>query len=438
MSAAQWAGVAVCCGLMAVDGYDTLAITLALPGIGAAWATTKVLLGAVVSLGLIGMAIGSLLLGPFADILGRRPVVFGSLGLTFVGMALSALAPNVGLLMAWRLTTGIGMGALVAVAYPLAAEYSSLRTRPITLALMAMAFPLGGVIGGTVAAQIMPAFGWRSAFVPGIMFPVLVAIAALRWLPESLGVLIERPGVRSLASANRYLVRVGLPPTKRLPAPAPTRQIPLRRVLGPEFRASTLYLSAIFCLYSCTAYFLLAWVPQIVAGLGFTPAVAATVAVAINVGGMIGAAATGVAIRWAGAFLGLLGVLLGLGVTVLAFGLAPADLTVLRGLGLLAGVCLWGPIVGINVLVAEEFPVEVRGTGNGFVVGSSRWVAAAGPLIGGFLFSLGLGVAGSCAVAAAICVVAAGLLVRFHLRYRRGHADASRPPPRPGWRAPPP
>lgn len=419
MSAAQWAGIVCCCGMMIVDGYDTLAISLALPGIAAEWATAKVALGGVVSIGLIGMALGALLLGPLGDMIGRRAVVFWGLGLTFAGMGLSAAASGIGHLMLWRLLTGIGMGGLVAVAYPLAAEYSNLRNRPTTLSMLVICFPLGGVFGGTVASWLMPEFGWRSAFLPGLVFPFVVACLCIRWLPEPLGLLIERPKPSSLAKANLYLRRVGLPVLDRLPPPAQVDQVPVRRVLGREFLAPSIYLTLIYSLSSCVAYFLVAWLPQIVAGLGFTPAAAATVSVAVNVGGLAGAALTGIAIRRLGAFPAFLAVLLGLAAIVAVIGVAPANMLLLRVLGFLAGIGIWGAIVGMNVLIAEAYPVEVRATGNGFVVGSSRWAAAAGPVLGGLLFSQGLSAAASCAAAALPCLAAAGLLAQFDLRRRR-------------------
>lgn len=416
MTIAQWLAVACCCGMMVVDGYDTLAVTLALPGIAQEWGVTEVALGGVVSIGLIGMAVGALLLGPIADMIGRRATIFLGLALTFIGMGMSAAATGLGHLMMWRVCTGIGMGGLVAVSYPLAAEYSNQRNRSMVLAMMVLSFPLGGVIGGTLASWLMPVFGWRSAFVPGLIFPAIVTVASLRFLPEPLGLAIERVRPSSLKTANSYLRYIGMPRVASLPLPARANNIPLKRILGREFLLPSIFLTSICSLAFCTAYFLVAWLPKIVAGLGFTAALAATVSVAVNVGGVVGALLTGLAIRKIGSFQTLMAALLCLAITVALIGLVPADLFLLRGLGFLGGIGIWATIVGLNVVIVENYPVEVRATGNGFVVGSSRWGAAFGPVFGGFLFSKGLGPAASCAVAAIPAIGAAGLLAYFNLQ----------------------
>ena len=58
MSSAQRLAVALCCAMLAIDGYDLVAVTFAMPGIGAEWGTSKAMLGALFSIGIIGMAGG--------------------------------------------------------------------------------------------------------------------------------------------------------------------------------------------------------------------------------------------------------------------------------------------------------------------------------------------------------------------------------------------
>ncbi len=55
----QMVAIALCVLLNALDGFDVLAITFALPGIARAWSVGPAELGVALSSGLVGMAAGS-------------------------------------------------------------------------------------------------------------------------------------------------------------------------------------------------------------------------------------------------------------------------------------------------------------------------------------------------------------------------------------------
>ncbi len=95
MSSFQWTVVAITVGLNALDGFDVLSISFASPGITQEWGIDRAALGIVLSMELVGMAVGSLLLGGVADRLGRRRTILGCLVVMTVGMFLAATASNV-------------------------------------------------------------------------------------------------------------------------------------------------------------------------------------------------------------------------------------------------------------------------------------------------------------------------------------------------------
>src|SRR3981081_4911629 len=86
MSVGQWLAVLVTVGLNAMDGFDVLSISFASPGIAKDWGVDRATLGWVLSMELLGMALGSLLLGAVADKLGRRPTILGCLVAMAIGM----------------------------------------------------------------------------------------------------------------------------------------------------------------------------------------------------------------------------------------------------------------------------------------------------------------------------------------------------------------
>src|SRR6202162_4738143 len=110
MSAGQWLAVLVTVGLNGMDGFDVLSISFASPGIAKDWGLDKATLGWVLSMELVGMALGSVLLGGGADKIGRPPTILGCLLAMTVGMFGASLADGVSTLLVWRLLTGLGIG----------------------------------------------------------------------------------------------------------------------------------------------------------------------------------------------------------------------------------------------------------------------------------------------------------------------------------------
>src|SRR5262245_58975596 len=86
MTAAQIFVVVMTVLLNAMDGFDVLSIAFASPGIAKEWSIQQGALGIVLSMELIGMALGSVFLGGVADKVGRRPTLLGCLLVMVAGM----------------------------------------------------------------------------------------------------------------------------------------------------------------------------------------------------------------------------------------------------------------------------------------------------------------------------------------------------------------
>src|SRR6476660_7828823 len=102
MGALQVLVVAITVALNALDGFDVLSISFASPGIAQEWGIDRAALGIVLSMELVGMAIGAMLLGGVADKIGRRPTVVGCLIVMAAGMLLATTASGVIALSCWR------------------------------------------------------------------------------------------------------------------------------------------------------------------------------------------------------------------------------------------------------------------------------------------------------------------------------------------------
>src|SRR5687768_3214356 len=98
--------------LNALDGFDVMSISFASPGIATEWGMDRAGLGIVLSMELIGMAIGSIVLGGLADRIGRRPTVLACLGAMAVGMFMATTVTGLVGLSIWRVITGLGIGGM--------------------------------------------------------------------------------------------------------------------------------------------------------------------------------------------------------------------------------------------------------------------------------------------------------------------------------------
>lgn len=417
LSSYQWAAITVVVLLCALDGFDVLAITYAAPGFLKEWGLSNAELGFALSMGLVGMALGSFLLAPFADIIGRRNMIFVCLGIMAVGMAASAWSGSLATLSFWRVITGLGIGAMICIINPLAAEYSNGVRRDFAVGLMAIGFPIGGTLGGLAAAHLLTLYDWRAIFLLGAAVALLMLPLVQRWTPEPVAYLIDKPKPGALERVNQFLSRCGHPQVDTLPPPAARAgATPIAEILNAENRGSTLHLTLLYSLFIMSVYFFLSWTPKLVADQGFSPATAATVAVTRDLAGIFGGALVG----WAAHHLGLkrlaVFVLAGMGLAVALFGRLPADISSLRWAAGLAGLFLYGGAVVSYAILARHFPTHVRATGTGFVIGVGRVVSAVAPLLGGYLFAIGWD-RGEVTFAMAMGAIgAAVLLVAFRVR----------------------
>src|SRR5688572_7668922 len=185
MTGLQVAVVGITIALNALDGFDVLSISFASPGIAKEWGTTPAALGIVLSMELIGMALGSVFLGGVADKIGRRPTILGCLAVMAVGMFMATTVTGLVDLSIWRVITGLGIGGMLAAINAVAAEFSSTKRRHLSVSLMSIGYPVGAVAGGIVAAQLLQGNDWRSVFYLGAAVTAALIPIIYFMMPES-------------------------------------------------------------------------------------------------------------------------------------------------------------------------------------------------------------------------------------------------------------
>lgn len=417
MGRLQIVAVAICIALNALDGFDVLAITFAAPGLSESWKLGPGAIGIVISTGLIGMAAGSLLLAPLADIIGRRLMILASLVAMSGGMFLSATAGDVYMLSLWRVVTGLGIGAMLAAINAMTAEYANAKRRDMAVSLMAVGYPIGGVVGGSIAAWLLTHHSWHAIFVfGGAVTAVLIPIV---WflLPESIEFLIGKGKGDVLPQVNGILGRMGHPAATILPARAvDARPARVTDIFAPKMLHNTLMVSLAYFLHIMTFYYILGWVPSIVTALGFEKAVGTQVSVWVNVGGIMG----GIALGWASHRFGLkplvLGTMVCTALALMVFGQTAPDIGTLKLVAFVMGFFMFGGVVGAYAIMAKIYDSSVRATGTGFVIGVGRGGAAIGPILAGFLIQADLSRGSVALVMALGSVLGAGAIAMLRMR----------------------
>ncbi|WP_344693311.1 MFS transporter [Sphingomonas cynarae] len=420
----QVVAIALCVLLNALDGFDVLSISFASPGIAKEWGVDRAALGIVLSMELIGMMAGSIALGALCDRIGRRPTILGCLAIMGTGMALAMHAGDIATLSAFRLFTGIGIGGMLAATNAVTAEFANSRRRSMAVAIMAGGYPVGAIIGGSIASMMFAAgHDWRSVFALGAVATALCIPLTWILLPETVSFLVHKRGPNALERVNAVMRRLGHAAVNALPAPAPGgSRGGIGQLFRPGLAAVTILLTLAYFAHILTFYFILKWTPKIVVDMGFSPSSAGGVLVWANIGGATGSLVLSLLtqklpVRWL-----TIGAMLLSTAMVAGFGHAPANLATLSVIVAIAGFCTNGAIVGLYAMIAHAFPTALRASGTGFAIGVGRGGAAISPIVAGFMFQGGIGFAGVALTMALGSVVAAGAV--FLLRYEERAALA--------------
>lgn len=410
----QIAVLLLCVVLMAIDGYDVLSISFASPAIAREWGMNPAALGVLLSMELCGMGVGSVTLGNLADRVGRRPVALMCLGVMASGMWMAVLAPNALVLGMVRLYTGFGIGGILACANAITAEISNARSKNLAVALMASGYPIGAILGGPVAAELMADGEWRHVFILGAVVGTILMPVVWLFLPETVSYLVRREGSDRLARINRALRQLGHPPVAKVaPVETDAMRPRLAELFGTDQKRVTLLLMTAYFLHVMTNYFVLKWVPKMALDMGFSAAASVNLLVLVNAGGVVGCfllsfLSLRVDIRHL-VFVSMLAT----AATLILFGLAPRDPSTLSVILVLLGFASSAAVVGLYPIISRSYPTALRATGAGFIVGFGRIGSALGPVAAGVLFSLSAGIPGVAAMMALGSLLAALALTRL-------------------------
>ncbi|MGA3025641.1 MAG: MFS transporter [Bryobacteraceae bacterium] len=402
------------------DGFDIQILGFAIPSLIREWHVVRADFGPVLAVGLAGMALGSPLAGYCGDRFGRRVTLIGCV-LTF-GLATMATAFLHGIagLTVLRLVTGMGAGGALPNASALTAEFAPLRRRAVAVKLAIVCVPLGGMLGGLIAARVLPAFGWRALYAIGGALPLLFAVALWAALPESPRFLARRPErwpqLARLLARMGHVVSAGAEFEERQAMALP--RIRVRTLFGPGLARDTagLWIAFFFCLASI--YLVFGWLPAMLTAQGVDMATASSGLAIYNFGGVLGVLVWAVLITILGSRRPLLSGALACAASALALLLAPiqahGDRTwLLVGLGV-NGLLANAVQTSMYALAAHVYPTSIRATGVAYSTAIGRVGGLLSSLFGAAIIQAGTAAYWYALAMAMICAFAGLAWVRSH------------------------
>ena len=156
------------------DAYDLFIIGVVMSMLNHIWTVSKLEEGLVESTALLASAIGALLFGRVADMLGRKRIYGVEVLVLAAGAIGCAFAPNILVLIGLRFILGIGIGGDYPVSATIMSEYSGKATRGL-LVTMVFAMQAAGLIVGPLFASALLAAHLNE----NIAWRVLVAFGAV-------------------------------------------------------------------------------------------------------------------------------------------------------------------------------------------------------------------------------------------------------------------
>jgi len=180
-------GILLICSMsLLIVGLDVTIVNVALPSIGRDFHAPVSGLQWTVDAYTLVLASLLMLSGSTADRLGRRRTFILGLSTFAAGSLLCSLAPNLTLLIVFRMVQAIGGSMLNPVAMSIITNTFTIpreRAQAIGVwaAVVGVSMALGPVVGGVLVTSV----GWRSIFWINIPIGLVAMVLARRYIPES-------------------------------------------------------------------------------------------------------------------------------------------------------------------------------------------------------------------------------------------------------------
>ncbi|ERJ38934.1 3-hydroxyphenylpropionic acid transporter [Burkholderia sp. AU4i] len=379
----------LCFAIALLEGLDLQSVGVAAPRMAHEFGLSVSQMGLAFSAGTFGLLPGAMLGGWLADRVGRKHVLIASVCLFGLLSIATAQVSSFAMLVAVRALTGLGLGGAMPNLIALSSEAVDARSRSSAVAVMYCGIPFGGVIASLIGVLLAGDTEWRHIFYVGGVGPLLLAPLLLALLPESRAFL-------DVSASGAARPSVG------------------QTLFGGSRTGTTL---ALWLSYFCTLivlYFLLNWLPSLMAAKGLARSQAGIVQIFFNIGSGLGVLGIGMSMDRLRPSRVVGGMYAGIVLSLAALAIAPGLLW-LSAAAFAAGMFVVGGQSVLYALAAIYYPTAMRGTGVGSAVAVGRLGSVVGPLAAAELLAMGRSasvVIGASIPVTLVAAVAALMLIR--------------------------
>jgi AAHS family 4-hydroxybenzoate transporter-like MFS transporter len=349
-----------------LDGFDLQSIGFVAPELAKKWSVSLAAFAPAFSAGLFGTILGALLAGTGRRYFGQRLALALAILIFGAGSLSIAWVEGLGALIALRFIVGLGLGCALPLVMTLVAENAPDRFRAALVTLALCGQPTGAILGAVLCGRLIPAYGWRSAFVLGGGLPLIV-----------LPVIFALTRSRSASAAPRDISIPELPGK-------------LRDILTTALLPTSLLMWATAFLSGFMVYVVINWLPGVLREQGYSLQASLLALSLFNVGGMVGGIGISALVDRFGSFKVVPGAYLIAALSLGAQSLVIASLQAFDVSTILSGISGSGASICLGSVAILIYPSSLRTIGVGCVVAIARLGAATGPLVIGVALGLGM------------------------------------------------
>jgi MFS family permease len=370
-----------------LDSFDVMLWAMVIAAVMPDLGLSKPTAGLLGSLTLAASAVGGFVFGRLADRFGRRRALMASIAIYSVFTAACGLATGVVMLAVFRIFLGLGMGGEWASGASLVSETWPAEHRGKALGVVQSSWAVGYALAATVAALVLPVWGWRGVFFVGVV-PAFFTL----WVQKK----VREPEIWQRARAAASQAGTGL---------------------GEIFGRKRLRLTLFITLMNAATMFgwwgFNLWLPAYLSmapaqgGIGLSPRSMSALVIFMQVGMWLGYITFGFISDRLGRKRSYVIFLVAAAAFMLLYAQMRQPL-VLFALGPFVAFFGTGYFTGFGALTAEIYPTSVRATAQGITYNAGRIVSAAAPFAVGSLAET-RGFAFSFTVIAAAFLMAAAL-----------------------------